>query len=202
MKILLSVIATLVVLAVGGTAFVYSGIYNVAADDPHNPIVRWAFSTTMHRSFAVRGSEIQPPPSYGPQLVSDGARLYESSCRMCHGAPGAAREDAAEGMRPSPPEYGHLAEHWSPGEIFWIVKHGIKMTGMPAWGSVRSDEEMWAIAAFVKEIPNVTPEEYRKLSGGSGSGHHGGESQGGHDRNSGAAAKETSNSASAPTHQH
>lgn len=166
MTVLKSVIATLLVLALAGVAFVYSGLFNVATAHPDNPLLGWALGTTMMRAVQSRAQGIVPPANFGPanrDLVAEGAQLYDAACRYCHGAPGADGSDAAMGMMPEPPYYDHLGEGWSPAQLFWIVKNGVRMTAMPGWGKTRQDPQIWAIVAFVQEAGRTSAEEYQRL---------------------------------------
>jgi mono/diheme cytochrome c family protein len=86
-------------------------------------------------------------------------------CEHCHAGPGVERAAWAAGMRPRPPHLTEKAAGWSPQEVFWIVKHGVRMTGMPAFGPSHDERTLWAIAAFVKELPAMTPERYAELGG-------------------------------------
>lgn len=168
MTVLKSVIATLVVLALAGVAFVYSGLFNVSTAYPDNPLLGWALGTTMMRSVQSHAQGIVPPANFGPapsnrELVAEGAQLYDAACKYCHGAPGADGSDAAMGMNPEPPYYDHLGEGWSPSQLFWIVKNGVRMTAMPGWGKTRQDPQIWAIVAFVQEMGKTSAEEYQRL---------------------------------------
>ena len=157
---LTSALATLVLLAVVGLAFVYSGIYDVAATADHVAPVRWLLHTTMERSVAVRLDEVPEPPVFDSSMVSHGFEHYRSMCVTCHGAPGVDRGELGRGMIPSPPLLADEAGEDEPRELFWITKHGIKMAGMPAFGPTHSDEEIWGIVAFLEEMAHMSPSEY------------------------------------------
>ncbi|MDT8388667.1 MAG: cytochrome c [Thiogranum sp.] len=145
---------------------VYTGAYNVAATDPHADVVRWTFNTTKHHSIKGRASDITPPEQVSEKMVSEGARIYAETCAHCHGEPGAEHEPWASNMRPEPPELTEAAAEWEVHEVFWIVKHGLKMTGMPAFDPEHDDETIWGIAAFVKRLPGMTPEAYQGATRG------------------------------------
>lgn len=142
MRITFSILGTIVLLVVIVVLFIYSGIYNVAATDSHNVVVRWALNTTMVRSVRAHAEEIAAPPLTDAAMVRKGGRHFQESCQTCHGAPGVARSEIGQGLRPSPPDLSEHARNWSPAELFWIVKNGLKMTGMPAWGPTHSDEDL------------------------------------------------------------
>lgn len=170
--IILGIVGTLLVAIAAWLTVVYTGAYNVAATDEHADIVRWTFETTMHESVARRAQELEAPAEFDAEQVRAGAKTYASTCAHCHGAPGSERESWATRMRPEPPELVEAAAHWSPREVFRIAKHGIKMSGMPAFAPEHSDEELWGLVAFVEQLPGMTPEEYEALAGDATSGGH------------------------------
>jgi mono/diheme cytochrome c family protein len=152
-------------LAAGG-AFVASGAYDVSATDPHLPPTNWLIEQTMRRAVARRGGAIQPPPPGGRAQLERGLALFRAHCVTCHGAPGVAPEAFALGLMPLPAPLVQTGREWRPAEVFWVVKYGLKMTGMPAWQFRLSDEEIWAVVAFVAELPRLSPSEYRAMTAG------------------------------------
>lgn len=163
MKYLIGVLATIAVLVVIGLALVVIGTYNVAATQPHSRIGLWLLDTTMHSSVEARAGQVDPPPELTDRQLRRGLQHFRDTCEHCHGAPGVEPADWAHGLRPTPPDLAKKAPEWTDQQIFWIVQHGIKMTGMPAFGSQHSDEELWSIVAFVKSLPELSSEEYRDL---------------------------------------
>jgi len=163
----------LIAVAVGALAalYVYSGIFDVAADVPHSTFVYAVMEVVRDRSIAVRIKNIQVPPLDDPQLIAEGAEHYDAMCADCHLAPGAEHSDLRDGLYPQPP---NLAEHIDagPAEMFWVVKHGIKMSGMPAWGKTHDDQNIWAIVALLQKLPELTPDRYDALVAAGGD-HHG-----------------------------
>jgi mono/diheme cytochrome c family protein len=141
---------------IGGGLFVYSGAFNVAADDPHWAITHRVLETVRDRSIAVRARGIEVPANLDdPQRIASGAREYDEMCEDCHVEPGDddGDEELRAGMYPRPPNFARRGVQRSPEETFWIVKHGLKMTGMPAWGVTHDDETLWSIVAFLRKLP-------------------------------------------------
>lgn len=155
-------------LAAIGLIVVYTGAYNIAATEEHASITRWAFDTTFHSSVERRAGSVALPERFTPRMVESGARMYQEMCQQCHAGPGVERASWARGMRPQPPHLTEEAAEWEPAEVFWLVKHGAKMTGMPAFGPTHDDDALWSIAAFVREMPAMTPERYAALTDGQG----------------------------------
>ena len=128
----LGVIATVVVLLGAGVVTIYSGAYNVAADKPHTAIEAWMLGTTMTNSIKLRASGTTPPADLDSEArVHAGFHLFDEMCVQCHGAPGKEPGEVGKGLRPQPPDLTKAASRWNTVELFWIVNHGIRATGMP-----------------------------------------------------------------------
>jgi cytochrome c553 len=120
----------------------------------------------MRNSVKLRSMGIIVPPLDHPSLFHRGLGHYAGACSPCHGAPGEAQSPISHAMLPKPPQLAELAGEWNAAELFWIVKHGLKYTGMPAWIAQQRDDEVWAVVAFLQRLPQLSPEEYRRLSRG------------------------------------
>ncbi len=173
--VITGVFSTLAILAIIGLIVVYTGGYNVAATEDHTPLGRWVTSTTMENSVKAHASGIAEP-RFTPAMIVEGGGEYKAMCAQCHGGPGAEPAEWSQGMLPMPPRLTEHAAEWQPREIFWMVKHGIKMSAMPAFGGTHDDRTLWAIAAFAKRLPGMTAEQYAAIpqepEHGEG-GHHG-----------------------------
>jgi mono/diheme cytochrome c family protein len=166
-KVLMIAVAVVVVeavLIVGGFLVVmYSGIYNVAASNPDPAVMDWALGTISDRSVENHASGIPTSPTFESPDLAVGYDHYSEMCVFCHGAPGVDPSDAVKGMNPNPPDLMESVTDMTPSQVFWVVKNGIKMTGMPAFGPTHDDQTLWNIAAFVKGLPAMTPEQYAAM---------------------------------------
>lgn len=165
MKII--ILTILVAIAVGGVVtagFIYSGTYDVAASQPENGLLSWALVTTRNRSIDRRAADIKVPPLTDPALIQEGFEHYHEMCEGCHLAPGMDSSEVREGLNPQPPVLADIAPHASPARLFWVIKNGVRMTAMPAWGKSHSDQMIWAMVAFVQQLPKITPAEYRVMA--------------------------------------
>lgn len=170
-----SLILTAVLVLVGGGLFLYSGIYPMGADVPHNQLTYWLLETLRERSIARAASDIDVPANLNSseRLLAGGAD-YNYMCADCHLKPGTTESDFTIGLYPSPPSLtlateGHGSEHAENNseEIkrrFWIIKHGIKASGMPAWGLTHDDQRIWNMVAFIQRLPELSPEQYQILT--------------------------------------
>lgn len=158
--------AGVVVLALCGVLFAWSGLYSVAASRGHWRVVEWFLEFAMRSSVRTHAVGIEVPQLDDADLVRLGAGHFQSSCADCHGAPGQPINPVAREMLPPPPPLSRAEDHWSAQKLFWIIKHGIKYTGMPAWVARERDDEVWAVVAFVRQLPRLGTPDYRGLAFG------------------------------------
>lgn len=163
-----------VVAAIVGAGVVYFGVINVGADDPHSEPVYSLLSTARDRSIAVRSRDIEVPDLSDETLIRAGAGNYNSMCIGCHLAPGLAGTELSNSLYPAPPDLSKLGVDGNPAAAFWIIKHGIKSTGMPAWGKSMADPYIWGMVAFLQQLPSLDAEQYNALATSSGGHQHGG----------------------------
>ena len=156
------VVTMIVLMILGGAIFVWSGIYNVAADVPHYKVTFLLLDEARESSVAFHSKGIVPPSLEGDKLVNVGLPHFHETCRLCHGAPGAHSAEFAVGLYPVPPSLvsDDVQHDLSDAELFWVVKSGLKMTGMPSFGKTYSEEQIWGIVAFLRRLPKLAPEEY------------------------------------------
>jgi mono/diheme cytochrome c family protein len=154
---------TLVAVVVLGAGIAASlGLHDVGADRPHTAIVVALLDLVRARSIAVRASAIRVPSLRDPEMIEEGVSHYDEMCTQCHLAPGVPENEMRPGLNPRPPVLAR-ASSANPAFQFWTIKHGIKMTGMPAWGPTRTDQEIWDMVAFLQILPKLSPAEYRAL---------------------------------------
>lgn len=179
----------------GGLAFAYSGFYNVAADDPHTRPVYTLMETVRSRSIAARASKLEAPADLTSEArIRQGAGNYNAMCMGCHLAPGMAETELSRGLYPKPPDLTKTMV--DAAEAFWVIKHGIKASGMPAWGQSMQDEYVWNMAAFLQQLPKLDKAGYDALVASSGGHSHGGNETTPHEHADGAADDHHGNDAS------
>ena len=162
MHVLLGAVAGALLALAGAFAFIYSGIYPIAANEPHTRAVSWLLTTVQERAVAIRADDVAAPDLTGPELLGDGLVLYDRHCAVCHGAPGMERAIMGRGLNPDPPRLATEIREWSDAELFWIVANGLKMAGMPAFQPGLSDREVWSTVAFMRALPDLSPQAYRR----------------------------------------
>jgi mono/diheme cytochrome c family protein len=157
----IAIVALLVVVIAGGAAFVYSGIYNIGADEHHTRPVFALMQTLRERSIRARSEHIVVPNLGDPQLVLKGAGQYAAMCTGCHLKPGMSNSEIRPGLYPQPPNLSQVRV--DPRDAFWVIKHGIKMSAMPAWGGSHDDATIWSMVAFLQKLPELTPAQYEDI---------------------------------------
>lgn len=154
------VIISIVIIALG--AWHFSRAAYVGADKPHWPITTWILNGAMERSVKYHSKSISPPPT-NDSLARLGFRHFHSMCVMCHGAPGFEPSEIGKGLTPPPPNLQKALAEWNSTETYWIVQHGIKMTGMPSFGVTHSKKELIAIVSFLQQFPTMSTDTYAGL---------------------------------------
>lgn len=141
--------------------FVYLGVYNIGADDPHTKPVYWMVEKLRDGSITHHSRDIVVPANLmDPKRIASGAGLYTEMCSGCHLGPGLEKSEISQGLYPRAPELFREQQR-SAKEQFWIIKHGVKLTAMPAWGKTHSDDLIWDMVAFVRRLPGMTAEQYQ-----------------------------------------
>jgi mono/diheme cytochrome c family protein len=166
LKIFLTILACIIVAFAGVVGFIYSGIYDVAALQPDNSVVAWALHTTSNHSVQARLGGIEEPPNLDkPDVIQSGARFFGSHCVVCHGGPGLVPTAIAQGLNPAPPNLFKPTRKPQTTEMFWVIKNGLKMTAMPGFGKTQSDQQIWAIAAFLRKAPGISAQDFAAQTG-------------------------------------
>lgn len=153
----------LVVMAVGGFLLAASGVIPIKASSGHWAVTRWLLQFSKQRSVSTNSLAVDAPPLDEARLVLKGAGAYETNCLACHGSPSLPAPRVARGMTPQPPYLPPVLSKYEDAEVFYIVKHGIKFTGMPAWPAQGRDDEVWAMVAFLRALPRLDAGGYERL---------------------------------------
>jgi len=171
LKTIRILLAVAIAAAAGLAAFIYSGTYPMGADVPHTKFTHWLLETLREKSIARASRGIQVPELEDPELLLSGGADYNDMCAGCHLKPGVDESDFTIGLYPTPPnlaKHDGKDDHGDPQQRmrrqFWIVKHGIKASGMPAWGPTHDDQRIWAMVAFLQKLPELSPQQYQIIT--------------------------------------
>lgn len=147
-----------------GFMFIWFGVFNVSASDKHWAITSTFLELVRNRSISVRAETLEVPNLTDTVRIKRGAANYDAMCAQCHLAPGVESSELYQGLNPKPPVlYKNASFASEPNETFWVIKNGIKMTGMPAWGINNSDEQIWDMIALVLALDTMSVTQYQKL---------------------------------------
>lgn len=163
-RVFVAAASALVLVLAGAVLFAWSGVYNVAASTGHFRVVDHFLRFGMENSVRARAPSTSLPPGIDESLVRLGAGHFHAGCAYCHGSPGTPISPVAASMLPPPPVLAERVGRWSDGELFWIVKHGLKYAGMPGFPSLHRDDEIWAVIAFLRRLPSLDRPGYRALA--------------------------------------
>ncbi|MFP3569082.1 c-type cytochrome [Paraburkholderia sp. SIMBA_030] len=162
--VIATAVALFVLLAGAGFAFMYSGVYDVSASSKDNPIVAKMLHGTYEASLHRRaGSDVAPGDLLSLENIRAGARMYDVSCALCHGAPDRPLSAIGHGIQPAAPSLLSADRRNKPVLMFWTIKHGVNMTAMPSFGTTQSDQAIWQAAAFIYAERGISKEKYGQL---------------------------------------
>jgi len=166
-RVLVTIFIFLVIAGIAGLLGIYSGRYNIAASVPHAAVTEALLNWTVERSIENHAGSVTVPEIFSNISFKEGFPPYDAMCIYCHGAPGIGRSEFGEGLYPMGPPLSQKTSDdedvLSSSELFWVIKNGIKMTGMPAFGKTHDDEEIWKIVAFLGVLPNLSNVDYLQL---------------------------------------
>ncbi|BAO44380.1 c-type cytochrome [Thiolapillus brandeum] len=161
-----TILAMIIILLAGGGLFIWLGLFNIAATEKHWPLTTKLLEVVRERSIHVRSETIKVPELKNPEMIARGANNYAAMCAQCHLAPGMAPTELNQGLYPNPPAFSQSAHApHDPAAMFWTIKNGLKLTGMPAWGSFHTDQQIWELVAFVSRLKDMSKTEYTTLTG-------------------------------------
>ncbi|GAA0685386.1 cytochrome c [Dyella marensis] len=163
----------LVLATVAAAAFVYSGVYPIGADQPHWAVTERAVEVLRDRSIEKQAAGIAVPALDDPARIRRGAMHYAEMCSSCHLTPGMRDTELRKGLYPQPPDLARHGVH-DPAEAFWTIKHGVKMSAMPAWGRSHDDAAIWDMVAFLQVLPKQDEAAFEVMAGSAGDDGHGG----------------------------
>jgi hypothetical protein len=161
---LLSLIGALgIIVGIAAAVFFFGGFFNVAATNAEPAPVSWALIKVRMASVDRHATDRPPAGWDAADKVQAGAKAYMArGCTNCHGGPGVEWQKFSEGLRPDPPDLKEVVPNREPRHLFWVVKNGINMTGMPSFGATGMDDaEVWAVTAFLKKLPTVSEADFK-----------------------------------------
>ena len=147
----------------GGWLFLESGWFHVGATNQHWQLAHTVLERGMKKSVRYHARDIEAPSLAGQQRLLRGGAIYRDNCVQCHGGPGTAQADLAKAMQPVPGPLADATQHWKPRELYWITRHGIKTSGMPAWEFHLADDDIWSVVAFMQTLPTLSARQFQAM---------------------------------------
>ena len=160
------VVAAIAAVFFGGMLIAWLGVIDIRASSGHWRATNWFLHWVMRSSVRTAALGIEVPDLDNPAYLPLAAGHYEIACADCHGSPERGRSPTVLAMLPPPPDFREVVGQWSDAELFEIVRHGVRYTGMPAWPAANRDDEVWAMVAFLRRYHEMDAAEYRRLRGG------------------------------------
>lgn len=158
------VLLIVILLLAAGSALGYLAMktFSFAADEPHSEFVHSAITQFRQEAIQRASRAVSVPDDLdSPARRRQASGNYEAMCATCHLKPGLRKSELSVGLYPSPPDLTKSRTHANAATDFWVVKHGIKGSGMAAWGKVGlSDDDIWNLVAFVRALPEMSPSGY------------------------------------------
>jgi len=167
MRLLAFIGALAILVAIVAAVYFFGGFYSVAATQEDPALVKWVLIKVRTASINHQAADAPLIPLDNPANIQAGAKAFQTrGCWNCHGAPGVEWAKFSEGLSPDPPDLKDVVNERRPNELFWVIKNGINMTGMPSFGKIEvPDQEIWQIVAFLKKLPNVSETDYKSWTG-------------------------------------
>jgi mono/diheme cytochrome c family protein len=142
----------------GAIAVTHLGLYPIGADNPPGALERVLASRALDVYAEKHKPQGDNPTEITPSNLTEGAKEYEEHCAFCHGGAKAKISPMRDNFSPPVPQLINRIPHDDDAWLFWVTKHGVRMTGMPSWTGILSDEEMWKVVAFIKHSDKLPPE--------------------------------------------
>ena len=155
---LAGVIVTLLVLACGIWTVAHFGLYPIGADNPPSALESSLAMRAMDEYADKHKPDMENPTALTAANLTEGATEYEEHCAFCHGGAKAKISPMRDRFNPPVPQLVNRIPEDEDAWVFWVTKHGARMTAMPAWDGILSDDEIWKIVAFIKHSDKLPPE--------------------------------------------
>jgi mono/diheme cytochrome c family protein len=156
-KILLGAVLTLALLLLSALVVARLGLMPVSADGTHSRLEARIMPTVLHASIDRHASGETNPMTLNEDNLKAGVGTYKAMCARCHSTPANGPSVYGQSFYPPAPQLPEGMAQYTDSQLFWLIKHGVRNTGMPAWGGMLSDEEIWQIASLLKNSRDLPP---------------------------------------------
>jgi thiosulfate dehydrogenase len=154
--IAIGAIGLVVLVAICGYAAIKAGLMPANADGKPMMMERWAARTSLRATLAREAPATANPVPLTDADLTAGIKLYAHNCAVCHGTAAAERSNIAKGLYQKPPQLAKDGVEDDPeGETYWKIAHGIRFTGMPAFGHSLTERQLWQLTLFLKHMDGL-----------------------------------------------
>ncbi|HEV2063140.1 MAG TPA: c-type cytochrome [Thermoanaerobaculia bacterium] len=162
------VLLVLFIAIVIGAALVFRGMIRHGFSARDTPHAAEAFLAQRMRHWAIPANARKMKNSFSDsaEAVAAGREHFADHCASCHGNDGRGKTEIGQNLYPKAPDmWGKETQSLSDGEIFYIIKNGVRLTGMPAWGQDTSEDDQasWHLVSFIRHLPWITPKELEAM---------------------------------------
>ncbi len=168
----LGFLVAIVISAIAVFSFLRFGMMDPRADMPVNAMERGMAMPSLDASIARRAPELANPVAPTDENLIAGMKVYQNNCALCHGDIHQHHAKLAETLYPRPPQFVEDSADMPPNQNFYIIQHGIRMSGMPGWKDALSPQEMWQVTGFLSHMDSLSPavaNNWKVTAGGSAS---------------------------------
>jgi thiosulfate dehydrogenase len=163
-KLWLGFIIGIIVVLLGGFCYVRFGFVNPRADIPINSIEKTIAMPSLDAAVDRRAPDIKNPigSSCGDSNLVAGMKVYQTNCASCHGDIHHPHGMFADALYPRAPQFFEDVPDMPENQNFYIIQHGIRLSGMPAWKQILSEQEMWQVTTFLSHIEKLPPSVFEQ----------------------------------------
>jgi mono/diheme cytochrome c family protein len=156
--VLLGIVFTVVAAAIAGYAIIRTGVMPANADEKPPRFEVWAAKTSLHATLRRSAPRVTNPLASTDKNLIAGVKLYAQNCAVCHGDASGKATDVAKGLYQKPPQLAKDGVEDDPdGVTFWKLSHGIRWTGLPAFGKTLKEDQIWQLTLFLKTMDHLPP---------------------------------------------
>ncbi len=150
------IIFTLVALTIGAYISVTRGWIPANADAKPGFLETWAAHKSLHAALLREAPTAAVPMALTDANIISGIKLYKTNCAVCHGASDAQASNIATGLFQHAPQLArHSVTDDPEGKIYWYIKHGVRLTGMPSFSDSLTEDQIWQVVLFLKHMDNL-----------------------------------------------
>lgn len=159
-------IALAVLVIGGGLIFLKTGANGFSARAQPSSIERFAARQARVTASPAGARERTNPVADSPEVLADARAHWANHCAACHSNNGSGSAEMGKHMYPPAPDMRQAStQDLTDGELFYIIQNGIRLTGMPSWGSgtTHDEQDSWKLVLFIRHLPKLTAEEEREM---------------------------------------